>query len=108
MLGPYNARALLSSLQVGFRTLAVEERSAEVWKMLSALQTDFAAFCGMLESARSRMHQAAESIDRAAARSRSIESRLRAAEDLPGPLPGQIPEEETGSGLNTNNPEIPE
>ena len=88
--GPTTLSALLSSLQVGFRTLAVEERSAEVWKMLTALQTDFTAFCGMLEAARSRMRQAAESIDRAAARSRSIESRLRAAEDLPAggaPLP---------------------
>ncbi len=85
--GPTTLSALLSSLQVGFRTLAVEERSAEVWKMLTALQADFSAFCGMLESAQSRMRQAAESIDRAAARSRSIESRLRAAEDLPGTLP---------------------
>ena len=83
--GPTTLSALLSSLQVGFKTLAVEERSAEVWKMLTALQADFASFCGMLEAAQSRMRQAAESIDRAAARSRSIESRLRAAEDLPGP-----------------------
>ena len=83
--GPTTLSALLSSLQVGFKTLAVEERSAEVWKALTALKTDFSAFCGMLESAQSRMRQASESIDRAAARSRSIESRLRAAEELPAP-----------------------
>ena len=88
--GPTTLSALLSSLQVGFRTLAVEERSTEIWKMLTALQEDFSAFCGMLEAARSRMRQAAESIDRAAARSHAIESRLRAAEDLPAggtPIP---------------------
>ena len=106
--GPTTLSALLSSLQVGFKTLAVEERSAEVWKTLTALQTDFSAFCGMLEAARSRMRLAAESIDRAAARSRSIESRLKIAEEIPGPLPPEAAEEAQDAVINPTDPDFSE
>ena len=83
--GPTTLSALLNSLQVGFRTLQVEQRSREVWQTLNHLQEDFARFCELLEAARARMRQATESIDRAAAATRTIESRLRSAEALPEP-----------------------
>ena len=61
--GPGTFAAMLSTLQMGFRTLAIEKRSGEVWRLLGEIKTDFARFADMLEATRRRLDQAGESID---------------------------------------------
>ena len=74
--GPGTFSALLSSLAMGFRTLAIEKRSGEVWRLLGEIKTDFAHFSDMLEATRRRLDQAGESIDSAVNRTRSIRRKL--------------------------------
>ena len=83
--GPTTLNALLTSLQVGFRTLAIEKRSGEVWQLLSAVKTEFGNFSRLLEATQKRMHAAAESIETASRKSRTIERRLRQVEALDDP-----------------------
>ena len=80
--GPSTLTALLSSLQMGFRTLAIEKRSAEVWKLLGAVKTDFGKFATMLENTQKRLKQASDSVDLAFNKTRSIERHLRKVEAL--------------------------
>jgi DNA recombination protein RmuC len=80
--GPSTLTALLNSLQMGFRTLAIEKRSAEVWKLLGAVKTDFGKFALVLENTQKRLKQATESVDSAYVRTRSIERHLRKVEAL--------------------------
>ena len=80
--GPSTLTALLNSLQMGFRTLAIEKRSAEVWKLLGAVKTDFGKFALVLENTQKRLRQASESVDSAYVRTRSIERHLRRVEAL--------------------------
>lgn len=81
--GPTTLAALLTSLQLGFRTLAIEQRSSEAWKLLGAVKADFARFGESLDGVRKRLEQAQGEIDGAARRSRVIERRLRSVEGLP-------------------------
>ena len=80
--GPTTISAFLNSLQMGFRTLAIEQRSAEVWKLLGAVKTDFGSFAKVLEHTQEKLRQASDSIDSAFVRTRSIEKRLRSVEAL--------------------------
>ena len=80
--GPTTLNALLTSLQVGFRTLAIEKRSGEVWQLLSAVKTEFGKFSGLLEATEKKLHAAAESIESASRKTRTIERRLRQVEAL--------------------------
>ena len=82
LAGPTTLLALLNSLQMGFRTLAIQQRSAEVWQLLSQVREDFAAFSDILEKTQNRLRQASESIDLANRRTRSIARRLRAVESV--------------------------
>ena len=88
--GPSTFSALLNALQMGFRTLAIERRTSEVWKLLGAVKADFGRFAETLEKTRQRLQQATESIDTAFARTRSIERRLGAVEETGE---GKLPEE---------------
>jgi len=81
--GPTTLNALLTSLQVGFRTLAIEKRSGEVWQLLSTVKTDFGKFASLLEATEKKLQCAAESIETATRKSRLIERRLRGVEALP-------------------------
>jgi DNA recombination protein RmuC len=81
--GPTTLAALLNSLQMGFRTLAVERRSSEVWELLSAVKTEFGRFGETLSKTKRKLQEAAQSIDRAETRTRAIERRLRRVEDAP-------------------------
>lgn len=83
--GPTTLNALLTSLQVGFRTLAIEKRSGEVWQLLSAVKTEFGNFSRLLEATQKRMHAVSESIETASRKSRTIERRLRQVEMLDDP-----------------------
>ena len=82
--GPTTLSALLTSLQVGFRTLAIEKRTDEVWKLLSAVKTDFGKFGDLLEATEKKLHAAAESIETASRKTRTIERKLRQVEALEG------------------------
>lgn len=83
VVGPSNLAAFLSSLQMGFRTLAIEKRSSEVWEVLGAVKTEFGLFGQILDKTRKKLVEAANVIDKAGVRSRSIERRLRHVEALP-------------------------
>ena len=82
MAGPSTLLALLNSLQMGFRTLAIQRHSAELWRLLGEVRGDFGAFGQMLERAQEKLRQASEGIDSAFVRTRSIEKRLRDVELL--------------------------
>ena len=80
--GPSNLSALLSCLQMGFRTLAVEKRSGEIMDMLSGVRKEFDAFGEIIDRARSRLEQAAGELDGVGARSRALNKKLVAMEQL--------------------------
>ena len=81
--GPTTLAALLSSLQMGFKTLAVEKRSSEVWALLGAVKTEFGRFGEMLEKTQKKLQEASNSIETAAQKSRTIQRKLRAVQELP-------------------------
>ncbi|MEN4903673.1 DNA recombination protein RmuC [Luteimonas sp. TWI1437] len=83
--GPTTITALLNSLQMGFRTLAIEQRSSEVWQVLGAVKTEFGKFATVLERATSQLDTVQNSIKAAGVRTRAIERQLRGVESLPGP-----------------------
>ena len=80
--GPSTLLAMLNSLQMGFRTLAIEKRSAELWRLLGAVRTDFGSFAQILSKTQEKLRQATDTIDTAFVRSRSIERKLRHVEAL--------------------------
>ena len=81
--GPTTLSALLNSLQMGFRTLAIERRSSEVWAVLGAIKTEFGKFGEILEATRRKLEQASRSIESAGVRTRQIERKLKSVEALP-------------------------
>lgn len=81
--GPTTLGALLSALQLGFRTLAIEKRAGEVWKLLGAVKTDFGKFGVILDALKKKLDEASSKVDDAAHRSRQIEKKLHAVEALP-------------------------
>ena len=85
VVGPTNTAAFLSSLQMGFRTLAIEKRSSEVWELLGGVKTEFGKFGDTLDRVKNKLDSAAKEIDGAGVRSRAIERRLRNVEALPSP-----------------------
>ncbi|OYW72438.1 MAG: hypothetical protein B7Z37_24805 [Verrucomicrobia bacterium 12-59-8] len=83
--GPTTIAALLNSLQMGFRTLAIQKRSSEVWKVLGAVKTDFGKFGDLLEKVKRKLDETSNTIDEAANRSRQLERKLKKVEALPAP-----------------------
>ncbi|MBP7460632.1 MAG: DNA recombination protein RmuC [Candidatus Delongbacteria bacterium] len=83
VVGPTNLVAFLSSLQMGFRTLAIEKRSSEVWEILGAVKTEFGNFGSVLEKTKKKLQEATNVIDKAGIRSRAIERKLRTVQELP-------------------------
>ena len=81
--GPTTLAALLNSLQMGFRTLAIEKRSSEVWKLLAAVKTEFGKFGDILERVHKQIQTAGNTIDTAARKTRTIERKLKGVEALP-------------------------
>lgn len=80
--GPTTITALLNSLQMGFRTLAIEKRSSEVWQLLGAVKSEFGKFATVLEKATSQLGTVQNSIKAAGVRTRAIERKLRGVETL--------------------------
>ena len=83
VVGPTNLVAFLSSLQMGFKTLAIEKRSGEVWEILGAVKTQFGTFGDILEKTKKKLEQATNVIDQAGVKSRAIERKLRTVQELP-------------------------
>jgi DNA recombination protein RmuC len=83
VVGPANLVAFLSSLQMGFRTLAIEKRSSEVWQILGAVKTQFGQFASILEKTKKKLQEASNVIDDAGMRSRVIEKKLKNVQELP-------------------------
>ncbi|HHW4674931.1 MAG TPA: DNA recombination protein RmuC, partial [Xylella fastidiosa subsp. pauca] len=80
--GPTTVTALLNSLQMGFRTLAIEQRSSEVWSLLGAVKSEFGKFAGILEKAEKQINTVGKSLGEAGRKTRTIERRLRGVESL--------------------------
>lgn len=102
--GPTTLTALLNSLQVGFRTLAIEKRSSEVWQLLGAVRSEFGEFGEVLARAQKKLHQASESIDDAARKSRRIERSLRTVEEAPPDKTVRSPAEDLRSPADDSSP----
>jgi DNA recombination protein RmuC len=81
--GPSTLTALLNSLQMGFRTLALEKRSSEVWQVLGAVKTEFAKFGDVLAATKTTLERAARNIENAEVRSRQMARKLKSVEALP-------------------------
>jgi DNA recombination protein RmuC len=83
IVGPTNLAAFLSSLQMGFRTLAIQKRTSEVWEILGAVKTEFGKFGDVLDTASKQLETVANSITKAGTRTRAIEKKLKDVEKLP-------------------------
>lgn len=81
--GPTTLAAILSSLRMGFQTLAIEQRAAEVWRVLGAVKTEFGKFGDILARVERQLDSARRTIEQTGVRSRAIERRLRSVEQLP-------------------------
>ncbi|RYZ71898.1 MAG: DNA recombination protein RmuC [Lysobacteraceae bacterium] len=96
--GPTTLLALMTSFHMGFRTLAIEKRSSEVWKTLGAVKTEFSKFGDVLDSVKSKLDQASTQIEKTGVRTRAIERRLREVESMPEEgvqgLPGSAAEDD--------------
>jgi DNA recombination protein RmuC len=97
--GPTTIAAILNSLQMGFRTLAIEKRSSEVWAVLGAIKKEFTTFGDLLDKTHKKLQEASNTIDDASKKSRTIERKLNKVQELPASevvatLPLPIPTEE--------------
>jgi DNA recombination protein RmuC len=88
--GPTTLFAMLNSLQMGFRTLALEKRSAEVWQVLGAVKTEFAKFGDVLVRLKAQLQTASNTIDQAETRTRQMTRALRSVEALPAEQAAQL------------------
>jgi DNA recombination protein RmuC len=90
--GPTTLWSILSSLQMGFRTLAIQKRSSEVWNLLAAVKTEWTKYGDVLDAVQKRLHQASETIEKAKARSRAVGRKLKDVQELPvGEATGLLP-----------------
>ncbi len=90
LAGPTTLLALLNSLQMGFRTLVLEKRSAEVWEVLGAVKTEFGKFGEVLAKTRKKLEEASNTIDMAETRTRAMARQLRSVEALPETRAAQL------------------
>jgi DNA recombination protein RmuC len=91
--GPSTMAAFLNSLSMGFRTLAIQKRSSEVWTLLGAVKTEFGKFGQALEKTQKKLQEASNTIEKAAGKSRIIEKKLKDVEQLPFEQASEILEE---------------
>ena len=81
--GPTTLWSILSSLQMGFRTLAIQKRSSEVWNLLSAVKTEWTRYGDVLDAVQKKLHQASDTIEKAKVRSRAVGRKLNDVQELP-------------------------
>ncbi len=89
--GPANLAAMLNSLQMGFKTLAIERRSSEVWSLLGQVKNEFAKFGDVVEATKKSIDAAARKFDEVGTRTRAIQRKLRDVQDLPAPAADDLP-----------------
>ena len=83
LAGPTTLSAILNSLQLGFRTLAIEKRASEVWQVLAAVKTEFGKFGEVLDKVKRQLNAASQTIEQTGTRTRAMERKLRDVEQLP-------------------------
>ena len=107
--GPTTLAAFLNSLQMGFKTLAIEKRSSEVWQVLSSVKTEFEKFGGVLERAKDKIDQAGHEIDDlVGVRTRQIQSKLRKIQELPeAPRAVELKSAEGETETEEESPKLP-
>ena len=88
--GPTTLAALLSSLRMGFQTLAIEQRASEVWRVLGAVKTEFGKFGEVLDKVKRQLGTASHTINETGARTRAMERKLRDVEELPGEVSSRV------------------
>jgi DNA recombination protein RmuC len=81
--GPTTLWSILNSLQMGFRTLAIEKRTSEVWNLLAGVKTEWTKYGEVLDTVQKKLNQASETIEKAKARSRAIGRKLKDVQELP-------------------------
>lgn len=91
--GPTTLAAILNSLQIGFRTLAIEKRTSEVWALLGTVKKEFGLFAGILEKTQKKLQEATTTIEDAAKKTRTIERKLKGVEGLPESEPEVLEED---------------
>ena len=105
--GPTTLLALMTSFQMGFRTLALQERSSEVWRTLGAVKTEFAKFGDALDGVKKKLDEASDKIEKTSVRSRALSRKLREVEALPEgeaqKLLGDISAEASGEDESIDN-----
>lgn len=107
--GPTTLWAVLNSLQMGFRTLAIQQRSSEVWHLLAAVKTEWTKYGDVLDAVQKKLHQASDTIEKAKQRSRAVGRKLKDVQQLPAaeanallPVNGleDLAENEDGDGIS--------
>ena len=98
--GPTTLWSILSSLQMGFRTLAIQRRSSEVWNLLGAVKTEWTKYGDVLDAVQKKLLQASETLEKAKVRSRAVGRKLKDVQELPAGeagalLPPEVPDEES-------------
>jgi DNA recombination protein RmuC len=83
MMGPTTLGAILNALQMGFRTLAIQKRSSEVWEVLGAVKTEFGKFGDVLDKVEKKLHEASGTVEQAKTRTRQMERKLKDVQELP-------------------------
>jgi len=83
VMGPTTLGAILNALQMGFRTLAIQKRSSEVWQVLGAVKTEFGKFGDLLDRVEKKLHEASDTISKAQTRTRQMERKLKDVQELP-------------------------
>ena len=100
--GPTTLWSILNSLQMGFRTLAIQKRSSEVWNLLAAVKTEWTKYGDVLDAVQTKLHQASETIEKAKVRSRAVGRKLKDVQELPvGEVTAILPQnllEDAGEG----------
>ena len=99
--GPTTLAALLQSLQMGFRSLAIEQRTEEIMSLLGAVRTEFGGFSSLLSRTQKRLRQASETIETAQRHSETIARKLSDVGELPGAQMRELPGD---TSVETENP----
>jgi len=94
--GPTTLWSILNSLQMGFRTLAIQKRSSEVWNLLAAVKTEWTKYGEILNKVQKKLHEASDTLDKAQTRTRAIGKKLKDVQELPDPEAEALLSDEEG------------
>jgi DNA recombination protein RmuC len=106
--GPTTLAAILTSLRMGFQTLVVEQRAAEVWRVLGAVKTEFGKFGDVLDKVQRQLNTASRTIEETGQRSRAMEKKLRSAERLPEAEAAMVLELPDGNEADATDASLPQ